>query len=313
MALINPVDGLACVPQWQQALGQFFSLVQVFNPMLADIAQQMQLLESFALLKTDWKESLSRARGILDRQLQYRRRRSSEMLVAFIEDALCHRCRKNLAADTNRSETVRILKDRYADALRSKERQNRVQIEQLYQHRRLQSDPAILALESSDLMDRQSWSIWGLERKKVAALAAGSGALAGAVIDAGVGGSSLMLGALSGAAIGGVATWFWGKELARVRIHGYFSLARQYVEVGPVRNPVFAWALFGRAVLHLHAIRQRSHARRDKLALDTDTASALDRFDSKEKAIISRWLLAGSAGKMQRRREEITALIQERV
>ena len=313
MALINPIAGDTWVAQWQQALGQYFSLVQRFDPMLADRRQQIQMLDAFAVLKPEWHSVLTRARDAIKSELDYRHRRSGELLVAYMKDALCLKMQQSFDQNNSREAQSKVLKKRYFEGLKGMEKDYFLQIESLYQHRRLQSDYHTLKLESHNLFDRESWHLWGLERKKIVAMASGGGALAGAVIDAGVGGSSLMLGAAAGATLSGVASWLWGKELARVKIHGLLPLGKRLLQTGPISNPELAWVIFGRAVYHLRAIRQRSHARRDVLIMTADQQAVMDVFSDREKMKISRWLLSGKEKKMQRLQEDIIPLINERL
>ncbi|MCA8948394.1 MAG: DUF3482 domain-containing protein, partial [Planctomycetes bacterium] len=95
------------------------------------------------------------------------------------------------------------------------------------------------------------------------------------------GGLSFFVGAAIGAGVGAAAGWFGGKKLAGVWSSSS-RIARalwpgetgRFVGMGPVGSARYAWVLLDRALVHLRAVRDRSHARRDALAVD-GTASVV--------------------------------------
>ncbi|MBT8448980.1 MAG: 50S ribosome-binding GTPase, partial [Gammaproteobacteria bacterium] len=50
MALINPITNTDYLKDWQDALGQYFNLVQVFNPIKANLDNQIELMDAFQVL-----------------------------------------------------------------------------------------------------------------------------------------------------------------------------------------------------------------------------------------------------------------------
>ncbi len=79
-----------------------------------------------------------------------------------------------------------------------------------------------------------------------------------------------------GAGTGAVAGWFAGRQVAQVWTNSS-RLARElfpgntgrFMAMGPVASPRYAWVLLDRALVHFRAVRDRSHARRDALELDS--------------------------------------------
>jgi len=61
MALINLIDETDYVEEWKRALGHYFRMVRVFNPMEANFSQHIALLESMAQLKEEWTPSVKQS------------------------------------------------------------------------------------------------------------------------------------------------------------------------------------------------------------------------------------------------------------
>ncbi|MDO6805431.1 DUF3482 domain-containing protein, partial [Wenyingzhuangia sp. 1_MG-2023] len=107
--------------------------------------------------------------------------------------------------------------------------------------------------------DNSHWYLYGLDRQKIVALAASAGAAAGAVLDAGVGGSSLMAGALAGGLLSGLASLAATWKPEKMNIKGV-PVAGKTLTAGPVRDLTFVFVLLGRAVDFLELMLRRTHA-----------------------------------------------------
>jgi len=139
-----------------------------------------------------------------------------------------------------------------------------------------------------------------------------SGAVAGAGIDAVLGGATLLLGAGIGALVGGVGAWFGGDELAKVKVLGQ-SLGGRVLQVGPVTNPNFPWVLLGRGLVHHRVVAERNHARREVMSLalsaDQHAMDALPEDARRRLGGVFRALASGETGPATRR--ELSAQIGE--
>ena len=61
MALINLIDITSYEKQWRKALGQYFKLVRVYNPMSRTFDDHIQLLRAIAQLREEWVAPLTQA------------------------------------------------------------------------------------------------------------------------------------------------------------------------------------------------------------------------------------------------------------
>jgi GTPase Era involved in 16S rRNA processing len=60
MALINLIENEDHIQSWQQALGQYFKVVRVFNAIQADFEKQLSVLEAFSHIKLQWQAEITR-------------------------------------------------------------------------------------------------------------------------------------------------------------------------------------------------------------------------------------------------------------
>ena len=92
---------------------------------------------------------------------------------------------------------------------------------------------------------------------------AGEGFFSGAAIGAASGAVGAML-------LGQNVAKTWGQKspLAKTLFPGDTG---HFLCMGPITNPRFAWILLDRAVIHAWTVRDRAHARRDELVVETTT------------------------------------------
>ena len=108
--------------------------------------------------------------------------------------------------------------------------------------------------------------------------AAASGAVAGGLVDAMLGGASLFLGAGIGALIGATGALVGSDRLAKVEVLGQ-PLGGYELRLGPITDPNFPWVMLGRALLHVRLVAERNHARREALVHRRRTRRASCRCD----------------------------------
>ena len=145
---------------------------------------------------------------------------------------------------------------------------------EIYHHEGLEAREAAAAFLTEDLFSQRSFSVFGLSSSQLAMTGAASGAVAGGVIDAMLGGASLFLGAGIGAVIGAAGALVGADRLAKVEVLGT-PLGGFELRVGPITDPNFPWVMLGRALLHAKLIAERNHARREALVIDAEVGAHL--------------------------------------
>jgi len=304
LAVINPIGGNQYVEQWQQALDQFFSRVHVFNPLESPFQESMQLLKVFSKIRQQWETPVNLAVSALISDREHRIQLAVEQVCQSCINILCYR--EAIEYDATPGHPVAFA--RYQNRLRAFENDSMQKVEALLRYYKISRQEDPLQLHQTDLMDADNWFVWGLDRKELVLMALGGGAASGAVIDVGLGGASLFTGALvGGLAATGTALIYSNNKLRqrfKTWLPGVSSEFRQTSTIGPVTNPLFAWAVLGRAIYHLELLLQRTHAQRAELPLDAragfDLKNKLKLLSKSETRILSNWLNAkGSAGKMR--------------
>ena len=320
MALINLIGEGDYVDEWRAALGQYFSIVRVFDAMHADFARRVDLLRAFAELDEQWKPALFRAIDVLQAERERRLTQSAAEIAGCLSEQLqlthsvALKVEGDAAADEVKAQETRLVDKLKADLARLEDR-CRKRVEDLYRHHRIEhATPGRTSaqLMQQDLFTGEAWELFGLSRQQLLVTGAVSGAVAGSGIDLILGGASLMLGAGIGAAIGSASAWFGASELARVKVLGQ-SLGGRRLQVGPVRDLNFPWVVLGRARLHHQLISERNHARREAIALDAQQAQHLmDGLDAALRRRMQRAFTRISAGDADAATEqELVAQIKE--
>ncbi len=271
MALINLIGEGDYVEEWRQGLGQYFSIVRVFDAVRADFSKRIALLKAFAELNEAWRPAIDRAVAALTAERDRRRHRAAAEIVDTLVECLGMVERGPLsdadaASPERRAALESRLLERLRDRIRERERESRDRVQSLYRHQSLRREEASAELLEADIFTAEGWELFGLSRTQLVLSGAVSGAVAGGGIDALLGGASLLLGAGLGAVLGGAGAWFGGRELARVKVLGQ-SLGGRVLQVGPVRAANFPWVLLGRAWVHHDLVAERNHARREAMSL----------------------------------------------
>lgn len=282
LALINMIGDGDYIEVWNNALGQYFRIVRVFDAMTADFDRRIQLLLAFGQLREDWRESLQKAARILEQE-QDRRRKLSARCIAETLSSMITCTRQNRLTETPENSELRSsLQQAYRRELTDMEQQCRSVVEQIYKYKQLERHESQVQLLEQDLFAKQTWVLFGLSQQQLIATGAVGGAAAGGVIDLVVGGASFLMGAGIGGVIGGITAWITADRIADIKILG-LPLGGRQLTIGPMRNINFPYVILGRALFHQQMIEDRTHAHREPLDLkqQTDRLQTLDASNRK--------------------------------
>lgn len=266
MAVINlHGDNSPFADEWEEALKPFFKVVR-FDAHGATATDRLQLFASFRGVDDVWAPVVDRALERLAAERSARHDEASREIAHLMIEALTMSVEEELALD--REAQVKSLSEKLFERLRKREQACRRKVEALYNHKHLQKSESALAQLDADLMDVDQWKLMGLTTAQLATVGAAAGAVAGGVIDAGVGGASFLTGTVIGTVVGGVGAIWGGNKLARVQVLGS-PLGGRKLRVEASGSPQFAFVLLGRALLHWRVVAGRAHARRDALVVDS--------------------------------------------
>ncbi len=266
MALINPVEKSGSYQEWRNVLDQYFNMVRVFDAHLATFDQRVQLLGTLRELKEEWRAPLDRAIEILKADRRRALHDSAVIIADMLVDMMVLVAEKPISEYADPERYKPELREKYHDKLRHREVKGHSELRKVYAHRELEVEAGELTLVEDDLFSEATWSQMGLRSAQVIAGGASAGALAGGVLDAGVGGTSFLAGTILGGMIGGAAAWYGAKKLPEVKLHILPHVGRA-LRIGPMKNPNFPWIVLNRAILYHEVVSHRAHARRDKVSL----------------------------------------------
>ena len=289
MALINPIENEDHVQDWQQALGQYFKIVRVFNAMQADFEKVVAILEAFSHIREEWQSALA------DIVSEYRRQRAMQLeeSASLLEELLARLCSYQLSQKVlskSQADSLQgILEKKYFDEMRKIEQQYHESLKRLYQYHHLESRIDQLPLESN-LFDTEKWIMWGLNRKQLTVATTIAGAATGAVVDAALAGSSFMLGAVGGGLLGAGSAWLGADRISSFRLQG-LPLGGYEAYQGPIQNRNFPYVVLGRFLYLADALRHRTHAHRDKLQIsEGDLSARINQLSSEQQVGLHRVL-----------------------
>jgi hypothetical protein len=267
MALINLIGSGDHLDEWQAALAQYFSIVRVFDAVRADFSKRIELLRGFGALDESWAAELDRAADALIAERERRKLRAARVMADLLVDVLTASESVPLREPDERAAAEQRVRTGLRDTIRRREREARQAVQQIYRHADTQLQDSEDTLLTEDIFSRRSFRIFGLSLRQLAVTGAASGAAAGGLIDAAVGGASLLLGAGIGAAIGAAGAVGGANRLAKIRVLGQ-PLGGHELVVGPITDPNLPWVLLTRGLLHIRLVAERNHARRDLLVLE---------------------------------------------
>lgn len=316
MALINMIGSGDHVDEWRAALSQFFSIVRVFDAMHADFDRRVDLLRAFGAIDETWLTSLNKAADALAGERARRRAQAAAEIADLIVEVLTATETAELADENADPAVEEAARTRLRKTVSSREQAARRTIQEIYHHSGLRAREAAASFLTEDLFSARSFSVFGLSSTQLAMTAAASGAVAGGLVDAMLGGASLFLGAGIGALIGATGALVGSDRLAKVEILGQ-PLGGYELRIGPITDPNFPWVMLGRALLHARLVSERNHARREALVIDAEReehqSDAIDATRRRTLDGIFRTLRNdGAIDRNQRQRliDEIAALIE---
>ena len=278
MALINPIENEDFVEHWNQALGQYFKVVRVFNAIQADAEKQRSVLEAFSIIKQEWHDEIKRLINEYQRVREKQQQQAARLLASLLTRLCFHQVSQKVITKSQAQQLKPVLNSRYINEMKVIERTCLDELKQLYHYRYLDSELYDLPLEDN-LFDTEKWILWGLNRKRLAAAAAMAGAATGAGLDVVLGGSSLMLGTVGGGLLAGGSAWFAADQIADFKIKG-LPIGGYEAHQGPINNRNFPYVVIGRFLFLEQALRNRTHAQRDKIVIKegelTDRIASLE-------------------------------------
>ena len=255
--------------EWREGLGQYFSLVRVFDAVHADFETRVGLLRAFGELDETWRAPLEKA---VERTGERATPSSANAVLRSwricLIDAL--QMTERAALDTEdeaiekqrEGELTRELQGVFgsaSDAAATPCRRSTATRRSPVRSRRTRCSSRIsspIRAGSCSVCPMASWRFpvrW-LVRLRVVG------------VDLLLGGASLLLGAGIGALIGGIGAWLGTEELAKVRVLGQ-ALGGRVLQVGPVSAPNFPWVLLGRGWVHHQLVAERNHSYREALSM----------------------------------------------
>jgi len=265
MALINPIGDTDHIGEWKAALDQYFSVVRVFDAVMADFHKQTELLHAFGQLKEEWRAPLESAVGLLAADREQRRGHAARTVAETIGEMLTLKVEEKLPPDRPPETLKSGLLARYRGELQKLEGRCRDRVEEIHDHHNVKRiEDELEILDEEHLFSNETWSIFGLSKAQIVGFGAIGGSAAGGLIDVALGGASFLAGALVGAGIGASTAAFAADRLVEVKVL-HLSLGRRMLVAGPTTNVNFPHIVFGRARLHRALVSGRRHAQRDEL------------------------------------------------
>lgn len=282
MALINLIDDTDYVEEWKRALGHYFRLVRVFNPMEANFSQHIALLESMAQLNEEWTPSVKRSIEIFRRYQQQKIHDSSELITELITNSLGYVASLPIAGEAASSKEKERVLEKYRAHLRKLEEEAQRKIAKVWNHSKLEKEEMIPLFREMDLFSKESASLFGLSKKEMILTGAAGGALTGSGVDLMLGGTSLMMGSAIGALVGGAGAMFGFGEIAEMKVLGQ-KLGSRRIEAGPMQNRNFPYILLRRTLYFAQEVATRPHADRSKISLESEALLETQWVDDESK------------------------------
>ncbi len=285
MALINLIDTTDYVAEWRVALGQYFQMVRLFNPMEANFSQHILLLESIAQLNEEWTSSIKSSIDTFKLYHKQKIKRSTDIIVSLIVDSLSYQISIPIRDKNITKEQEAKMVEEYKRKLRDIENSSHTKLAEVWNHQLLQKSDKMSLFDEVDLFSKESESLFGLSRKELLVTGIAGGALSGSGLDIMMAGSSLMLGSAIGAVVGGVGVMIGYDKIAKIKILGE-NLGDRYLQIGPIQNPAFPYIILQRAIYYTTEIATRPHANRADIEMGISSIKTL--LDTKEKRSITK-------------------------
>jgi hypothetical protein len=235
-------------------------------------------LETLAGIEQSWKPKLMQAVTMVREDWEKRLSDCAEILVSMLSDCLTHEERSLLQSEDQRKSEERALTERFQKAICAREASAHQAVIELFRHQLVKSETSAGDLFEEGLFSEQTWSLFGCSQQQLVALASVGGAAGGAMIDVVFGGHSLGAFALGGMAIGAASAFFAGKTRPEIEIEmprnmrwlsQRLKVAGTTLRVPPYPALNFPWILVDRCLAIFHYAIHRTHARRDKVRINS--------------------------------------------
>ena len=286
IALINTIDKEDYTAEWQSALNQHFKMVRLFDPMQVTFNDKTALMDALAQLNSHWTASLKASIKTLKTFQRQRIDETAGLIAENIYRSITYTLTSHpFKADITHDDTARYSKD-YMDRLADMEQKNQKAVEGLWGHANLEKHGNTHEFYSMKLFSKQSQKAFGLSKSSLIIVSAATGAIAGggigvvlAPIDGGI---SALVTASFGAAAGTLGSLAgYGKYLNIVTLGGRFK--HKQLQIGPMKDENFPFILLARSVHHALQIANRSHAKRDRVDLNSHLSDSMLNTAQKKK------------------------------
>lgn len=328
LAVINRIGPDDHVADWRRRLGQHFNAVREFNAVQAGFAQRVELLETLAGIEQAWKPRLMQAVQMLRDEWQRRLDDSAGLIAGLLIDLLQHRETAPAPAARHAEEdAAQALKQRYMEALATREARAHAALIALFSHRLVKAAALPTQLFADGLFSTPTWSLLGLSGRQLLVAGTMAGAAVGAGADAVTAGHTLLAGSMIGAAMGAASTLVLGKRRPEIAVRlpgwaGRLRLGGGGLVVGPCAARNFPWIVLDRAFGTLLAVMQRAHARRDQVTLQAEqlrellerSGLASSRWDQADRAAGEKLFTRARQGRLEAQdRADLQALVRRHV
>jgi GTPase Era involved in 16S rRNA processing len=278
MAILNFIDDADYSEEWKNVLKHYFKLIKRFNPMVADINAYIDLLEAISHLNEEWKEPIKESIWAFEELFKQRVASSSEIITQNIFKIASYKKKAPFSEDKTLQQ--KLVKS-FQEDIKKFEKESFKNILKVWEHKNVHIDTAEVALDKIDLFSKEAIDFFGLSQKDFVLYAGLAGAIAGAGIDLTLLGHTAFIGAGIGALLGGVGGYLGYEKALDVKVKG-FSIAKKYLEVGPIEDINFYFVLLQRALFYTKSVATLSYAKRGDIKLELQNSELLTSNEKKK-------------------------------
>ncbi len=313
IALINSIGPKDFSKDWQTALFQFFHNVRLFNAGTVKFQDRLVLFEALKSFDPLMGDHLQEVKSLLQESQSYRFQDAYDLIAELIFEVLTEvislPAGKKRVSDSDRKNA--ILK--YNQFLEELEARCRKKVELLFNYKKVERVEKRLdkPIYEKDLFSSETWELLGLSRKQVILTGLSSGLAAGGALDLMVGETSFFTGAILGGVTGLASSAYLSYKAPEQIIHSY-KICGKCLVVGPIKADVFPWVLLDRALLHLQAIMDRSHAIRNPMEIteDRDKLGFVSKLEAEDRKKLQKIFNSIAKKKSYEHRHQLADLIK---
>jgi ribosome biogenesis GTPase A len=222
MAIINNKEkDTDYLEDWKSSFRRHFNVVRSFNAHSAGFDDRIALLETLKAIHQDWEATLEKAIQAIQSDWELRKRRSAELILDFVEDALRMRIERSYSSHAYAEESMRSAYEAYLSKLKQKEIRLFEDLRKLYKHNLYDFRLSEQSILQEDLFSDKTWQLLGLTQKQLVATAAGLGAGVGAALDIAASGITFGIFTALGAVSAGSATYSGVKIWRELKFKGF--------------------------------------------------------------------------------------------